>query len=227
MATVKTVTLITYINAALKNMHAEIKKTVNGYMYEDEIMASVTSIVSDTQKTLVDYCLKYEDTLWITGEKVDKLIKVVERIEKNTVDSNNKLTEAFNDLYSSLAKELKNGFSECLKKTSEIGLDTVHKVESFQVVIDEFNRKVENGVNSLILHQYLKSNEYKESRKDMTGVNSPSYIKLNLKDIKSRYMSGESPDSIAKSYRVSGNTIRKRLKELGVFIDGRLSKGGQ
>jgi hypothetical protein len=58
-------------------------------------------------------------------------------------------------------------------------------------------------------------------KRDKHGDKAPAWKDIPMSDIVERYKKGESIQNIADSYGVNYITIQKRLKDQGIFVDGR------
>lgn len=101
-------------------------------------------------------------------------------------------------------------FSNSYKEVKDKDLDIAMKA------IEEFNSNVSSAVNLIALQRKLKD------KKDRSGINAPAYKHLDIEAIKKDYISGSNIAELVNKYNISRPTLIKRLKELGVFKDGRL-----
>lgn len=83
-------------------------------------------------------------------------------------------------------------------------------------VINEFNSNVENAVQTIALHRKLK-----DKTVDRSGVNAPAYKNIDLEKFKSDFLSGLTTKELCDKYNLSIATTIKKLRELGVYKDGR------
>lgn len=83
-------------------------------------------------------------------------------------------------------------------------------------VITEFNNNVESAVQTMALHRKLK-----DKTVDRTGVNAPSYKNIDLEQFRNDYLSGMTTKELCDKYNLSIATAIKRLRDLGVYKDGR------
>ena len=83
--------------------------------------------------------------------------------------------------------------------------------------IEEFNSNVEGAIKLIALQRKLK-----DKTVDRSGVNAPAYKHFDIEAVKADYLSGCSIAELVSKYDISRPTLVKRLKELGVFRDGRL-----
>ena len=83
--------------------------------------------------------------------------------------------------------------------------------------LEEFNRNVETAVNNIALQRKLK-----DKRVYGTGQDALAYKHVDMSAIVDDYKKGSSITELTNKYNLSRPTLIKRLKELGVFRDGRL-----
>lgn len=102
-------------------------------------------------------------------------------------------------------------FSNSYKEAKEADLDMAMQA------IEEFNGNVRSAVNLIALQRRLKDRSI-----DRSGSNAPAYKHFDMEAIKADYLSGCSVTELIDKYNISRPTLIKRLKELGVFKDGRL-----
>lgn len=85
------------------------------------------------------------------------------------------------------------------------------------VALEEFNRNVETAINNIALQRKLK-----DKRIYGTGQDALAYKHVDMSAIVNDYKNGSSITELMDRYSLSRPTLIKRLKELGVFKDGRL-----
>lgn len=83
--------------------------------------------------------------------------------------------------------------------------------------LEEFNRNVETAINNIALQRKLK-----EKRLYGTGQDALAYKHVDMSAIVNDYTAGATISDLMNKYSLSRPTLIKRLKELGVFRDGRL-----
>lgn len=83
--------------------------------------------------------------------------------------------------------------------------------------IEEFNRNVETAVNNIALQRKLK-----DKRVYGTGQDALAYKHVDMNAIVDDYTAGATISDLMNKYSLSRPTLIKRLKELGIFKDGRL-----
>lgn len=92
-----------------------------------------------------------------------------------------------------------------------------HDSDRVVAALEEFNGNVDNAIKLIALQRKLKDKSI-----DRSGVNAPAYKHFDMTAIKADYLSGCSIAELANKYNISRPTLVKRLKELGIFRDGRL-----
>lgn len=83
--------------------------------------------------------------------------------------------------------------------------------------LEEFNRNVETAINNIALQRKLK-----DKRVYGTGQDALAYKHVDMSAIVDDYTAGATISDLMNKYSLSRPTLIKRLKELGVFKDGRL-----
>lgn len=83
--------------------------------------------------------------------------------------------------------------------------------------LEEFNKNVETAINNIALQRKLK-----EKRVYGTGQDALAYKHVDMSAIVNDYKNGSSITELMDRYNLSRPTLIKRLKELGVFRDGRI-----
>lgn len=83
--------------------------------------------------------------------------------------------------------------------------------------IEEFNRNVETAINNIALQRKLK-----DKRVYGTGQDALAYKHVDMSAIVNDYTAGATISDLMNKYSLSRPTLIKRLKELGIFKDGRL-----
>lgn len=102
-------------------------------------------------------------------------------------------------------------FANSYKEAEEIDSDRAVKA------IEEFNRNIETAVNNIALQRKLK-----EKRQYGTGQDALAYKHVDMGALVKDYTAGATISDLMDKYNLSRPTLIKRLKELGVFKDGRL-----
>lgn len=102
-------------------------------------------------------------------------------------------------------------FSNSYKEAEEIDSDRAVKA------IEQFNRNVETAINNIALQRKLK-----DKRVYGTGQDALAYKHVDMSAIVNDYKNGSSITELTDRYNLSRPTLIKRLKELGIFKDGRL-----
>ena len=92
-----------------------------------------------------------------------------------------------------------------------------HDSDRAVTAIEEFNRNVETAINNIALQRKLK-----DKRVYGTGQDALAYKHVDMSAIIDDYKKGSSITELTYKYNLSRPTLIKRLKELGVFRDGRL-----
>ena len=101
-------------------------------------------------------------------------------------------------------------FANSYKEAEDIDSDRAVKA------IEEFNRNVETAINNIALQRKLK-----DKRVYGTGQDALAYKHVDMSAIVDDYRKGSSITELIDKYNLSRPTLIKRLKELGVFRDGR------
>lgn len=83
--------------------------------------------------------------------------------------------------------------------------------------LEEFNRNIETAVNNIALQRKLK-----DKRIYCKGQDALAYKHVDMSAIVNDYTNGSSITELTYKYNLSRPTLIKRLKELGIFKDGRL-----
>lgn len=91
-----------------------------------------------------------------------------------------------------------------------------HDSDRAVAAIEEFNRNVETAINNIALQRKLK-----DKRVYGTGQDALAYKHVDMSAIVDDYRKGSSITELIDKYNLSRPTLIKRLKELGVFRDGR------
>lgn len=102
-------------------------------------------------------------------------------------------------------------FANSYKEAEDVDSDRAVKA------IEEFNRNVETAINNIALQRKLK-----DKRVYGTGQDALAYKHVDTSAIVNDYKNGSSITELTDKYNLSRPTLIKRLKELGVFRDGRL-----
>lgn len=92
-----------------------------------------------------------------------------------------------------------------------------HDSDRAVTALEEFNRNVETAINNIALQRKLK-----DKRVYGTGQDALAYKHVDMGAIVNDYTAGATISDLMNKYSLSRPTLIKRLKELGVFRDGRL-----
>lgn len=156
--------------------------------------------------------------MWKNNITINKLIDMytdkVSQIEEGASSINTGDTTMDLNLLRSMVLEFCRdwqSFANSYKKAEDMDSDRAVKA------IEEFNRNVETAVNNIALQRKLK-----EKRQYGTGQDALAYKHVDMNAIVKDYQNGTGITELTDKYNLSRPTLIKRLKELGVFKDGRL-----